>query len=95
MASEGNYLNLLYDFEIRELMLIHSALSALRQLVENDSDSAPRGMYEAILSTIEKIETIAEQRIHNDNSFAEIVVASLQDVENYSKEVITQETENK
>lgn len=84
--------NLLYDFDIEELMLIHSSLTAVLRLASDD-DSAPNGLLEATQSTINKIESIVEQRITNDNEFAELVVASLLDVENYSKEVIKQETE--
>lgn len=86
--------NLLYEFDIQELMLIHQSLTAVLQLASHD-ESAPNGLVEATQSTINKIESIVEQRIANDNNFTELVVASLSDVENYSKEVIKQETENK
>jgi hypothetical protein len=83
----------MYDFDIRELMLIHSSLVAVANLATED-DSAPQGLLEATQSTIKKIENVVEQRVMNDNNFAELVEASLLDVDKYGQQLIN-ETENK
>lgn len=84
----------MYDFDIRELMLIHSSLVAVANLATEDN-SAPQGLLEATQSTIKKIENVVEQRVMNDNNFAELVEASLLDVDKYGEQLIKEETENK
>lgn len=86
-------MNLLLDFEMKELAIIHASLLATANVVSQD-ESAPEGLAESAINTLNKLQQVIELRFKNESDFTSLVESSLTDLQQQSTAIIN-ETENK
>lgn len=85
-------MNLLLDFEMKELAIIHASLLATANVVSQD-ESAPEGLAESAINTLNKLQQVIELRFKNESDFTSLVESSLTDLQQQSTAIIN-ETEN-